>query len=622
MLSLGMADFDNLPDNPEALRKLLGEQRAVVVQRDEVIAQKDLLLAQQDAIITKQGALLTLREAALERLKAALVWFQQRMFGRSSEKIPSSVLQKILDGCAEVFGEEFLGGDENAEDATTPVGEADTPTGDEDSPSKSPEASEDEDSENDEVTVKGYTRRSGGRRDHSSGLPRVVLSHDLPEEDRICPCCGDPMEKFGATETKLLDFLAPLFYSLVHARSKYVCKKEGCQDEVTPVTAPVPKTPLYKSLPGPGLLAHMLVSKYADHLPLTRQRKIYKRFGVEIAVSTMTRWVEKAADFLEPLYSLLKKKVLASEIIQTDDTRLTILQASPPGSKKVPEDREPPKRARFWVYRGDAKQPYVAFDVTDDWSKEGPAEFLSGYKGILQADGYGGYDHLFETTEMREAGCMAHSRRYFSKAKAVDKVNAAKALRFFQKVYRVERQAKKDKLSPDARLEFRKKCSAPVMEAFKVWLDEMEPKALPKGPLAKAIGYALNQWDALNLFLTNGNIEIDNNASERELRQVVLGRNNWKFAASDAGAKRAVIVYSVIASAVRCGIDPLAYLRNVFSDLPGLPRDGPIPEEVLETFLPDRWATDAKFQDGIFAHVGPEILRSLSASLEDIASTR
>jgi transposase len=619
MLFFGMAYFDDLPDDPVLLKALLAERDAVIAESLAVIAAKDRVIAE--------------KEAAWQKLKIALVWFQQRMFGKSSEKIPPSVIRKILEGCAEVFGEDFPSCEtEEKEETTTPetpqsdagpspVNESEDSTSEQ--PDKEQEEKPEEEQEDEFQLVKSHRRRKGGgRSDHSSGLPRVEISHDLPEEERLCPCCGDPMEKIGAEETKLLDFLAPLFYCLAHARSKYVCKKEECQDETAPVMAPVPATPFYKSVPGPGLLAHLLVSKYGDHLPLTRQQKIYRRFGVDISVSTMTRWVGTAADFLDPLYQFLRERVLASDIIQTDDTGLTVLAATPPGSKKPPDQREPPKKSRMWTYRGDEEHPYVVFDVTKDWSGDGPARFLHGFTGTLQGDGYAGYASLAKEGEVLLAGCMAHARRYFQKAKAIDKVNAAKALDYFQQLYRVEKQAKKDRLSPEARLALRQEKSAPVMARLKVWLESVEGRVLPKGPMAEAITYAKNQWGSLTLFLTEGRLEIDNNASERELRQVVLGRNNWKFAASEKGARRAAVVYSVIASAVRNGIDPLAYLRNIFHEMPGLPRAKPISKEMLESFLPDRWAKDAKIQDSLFAHVGPEILRSLSASMEQIAATR
>lgn len=598
---------DDLPDDPARLKEIIAAQQKTIASKDKIIAK---------------------HETALERLKAALVWFQQRMFGRSSEKVPASVVEKILESCAELFGEDFTEGTVPAPD---PAGEDEGERAGEEGPEDEAASGDDDDGrgepdeeggEEDVVVVASHERRRrGGRRDATVGLPRVVWEHDLPEEERLCPGCGDPMEKIGEEETKLLDFVAPLFYALVHSRSKYVCKKSGCQDEVSPVTAPVPSTPLYKSVPGPGLLAHLVTSKYRDHLPLERQRKIYKRHGVEIAVATMVRWIAKSAEFLEPLYELLVEQVLASDIIQTDDTKITVLRPAPPGKARPPEARDPPKKARIWVYRGDPEHPYVVFDATDDWSKEGPGRFLAGFEGILQADAYGGYDHLHETGKVIEAGCHAHARRGFHKARSVDK-RAHKALDFFRRLYKVEKKAKKRKLDPDARLELRREQSAPVMEAFREWLDAVEPQVLPRGPMGEAIGYVRNQWEALELFLKDGRVELDNNASERDLRQVVVGRNNWKFAGSDAGARRAAILYSVIASAVRNGVEPLAYLRNVFAELPGTPRSRPISRELLEPFLPDRWAKDAKEQDALFAHVGPKLLRALSASLEDIASSR
>ena len=262
----------------------------------------------------------------------------------------------------------------------------------------------------------------------------------------------------------------------------------------------------------------------------------------------------------------------------------------------------------------------MVFDVTDDWTKEGPARFLADFVGTLQSDAYGGYDHIHDSGRVIEAGCNAHARRGFHKAQAVDKGRAAIALGFYKMLYKTEKKAKQQGLGPEERLALRQVESAPVMQALGKWLDEVEPAVLPKGPMGEAIGYVRNQWDALTRFLQDGRLEIDNNASERELRHVVLGRNNWKFAGSDAGARSAVILYSVIASAIRNGLNPVAYLRNLFHELPGLPRNAPIPREQLESFLPDRWAADAKAQDALLSHVGPEILRRLATSIDEFAS--
>jgi transposase len=324
-------------------------------------------------------------------------------------------------------------------------------------------------------------------------------------------------------------------------------------------------------VPGSGLLAHVIVSKFADHLPLYRLERIFQRQGVSLARTTLCDWLASAAELLSPLDALLCAQVRLSAVLHTDDTPVPVQD----------DDRDRTRQGRIWVYIGDKSHPYTVFDYTPSRRRDGPATFLEGYAGYLQADAFGGYDGIDAGGKVHEVGCWAHARRKFYETRASDPERAHEALARIRQVYDVEDRARE--LTDEGRAAMRQRESVPLLTALCQWLQEQQQMVLPKSPIAQAIGYALNQWPALVRYTEAGTLAIDNNAAERALRGVAIGRKNWMFFGSDGGGKTAATLLSVLASCQRHEIDPFVYLRDVLSQIRGRP-----PERWRE-LLPDVW---------------------------------
>jgi hypothetical protein len=317
----------------------------------------------------------------------------------------------------------------------------------------------------------------------------------------------------------------------------------------------------------------VLVSKYADHLPLNRQERIFSRHGIELSRKTTCGWVKQCADLLMPLYRAMQRDVLSSEVVFTDDTPTPVLDN---GGRET-------KTGRLWVYVGDENHRQVVFDYTATRAKGGPEGFLAGYHGWLQADAYTGYDGVYLTGDVVEVGCWAHARRKFHEARTSDPGLSAIALAFIQSLYKVEREAKEQEMSPDQRKALRQEKARPVLDSMHKWLEGMRDQVLPKSPMGEAVGYALNQWEALMRYTENGILEIDNNRAEREIRPLCVGRNNWLFMGSDDGGRRAAVMFSLVASCRQNGIDPFEYLRDVLTRIPSHPINR------IEELMPRNW---------------------------------
>lgn len=418
--------------------------------------------------------------------------------------------------------------------------------GDEPEPPPPPHVAEAEDDEYETIT---YSRKKRGATRISKDLPRETVVLDVPQADRMCPCCGEQMTEIGKEISERIDFTPAVLKVIETVRPKYACKKH---EENGVLTAPLPAHPVAKGMATAGLIAHVLVAKYKDHLPLYRQSCIFGRHGAEIPESTLGDWVKDAVDLLAPVVAAMHASVLESEVVQSDDTPVLVLD------RKHPQGR---RRGFLWAYVGDRDE--VVFDFTAGRSRDGPKRFLGNYRGILQADAYSGYDHLFVGGHIVEAGCMAHGRRGFVKAEVEDKVNAGHALAAIRRLYAVEREAKEQSLGHEAQRELRQRESLPVLNALKPWLVELKRSVRPKSFLGKAVGYFLNQWDALGRFAGDGRIAIDNNRVERQMRCVAVGRKNWLFAGSDDGGHRAAAIYSLVCTCGLLGIEPWGYLKDV-----------------------------------------------------------
>jgi transposase len=417
-----------------------------------------------------------------------------------------------------------------------------------------------------------------GRKPLPASLPRKRIVHDVPIEQRLCPECGGDRACIGEEVREQLEYVPASLFALQHVRPKYAC--QACQANVV-IAQRLPE-PIEKGLPGPGLMAHVAVSKYADHLPLYRQEGIFKRYGVDLSRSTMCDWMAAAAGLLAPIVKAMLARVLMSEVVQTDDTPVKVQD----------HDGKGIKTGRLWAHIGDHNHRFTVYDYTPDHTAAGPGRIFKGYGGYLQADACSVYDALFAEGTIIEVGCWMHARRKFYEARTSDPARSHVMLAWVAGLYEVEEDAKlARKKHPDwddvtwhaHRYELRLQRSRPILEAIRARLVAEQPKVLPKSPIGEAIRYALNHWNALIRPLEAGFLEIDNGASERAMKPVALGRKNWLFAGSDNGGKTAAVLMSLCATCKGLGLNPFAYLRDV------LDRVSTHPHSRIEELLPDRW---------------------------------
>lgn len=429
-------------------------------------------------------------------------------------------------------------------------------------------------------------RRGHGRRQLPEDLPTIPVLHDLTEAEKACPDCGQPRQRIGEQKSRQLDYQPASLFVIEHIQPTYVCSR--CHAHAQTVAKPA--QPIAKGLPGPGLLAHVITSKYADHLPLYRQERILERFGVHLSRSTLCDWMAQAAVLLRPVYTHMIKRVLQSRVLHTDDTPVPVQEPR----------QERTKTGRIWVYLGDEAHPYNVFDYSPDHRRQHPATFLQSFQGYLQADAFAGYDGIYLSQPVIEVACNAHARRKFFEAKQSDPARGHQALAFYRQLYDLERQAsdhadkeyarrqhrepvRRQDLREAERLRLRQEQSVPLLTSMCHWLKEQQAEVLPKSPIGQAIAYALNHWAALTRYTEQGFLTIDNNWAEREMKKTALGRKNWLFFGSDQGGRTAAVLLSLVSSGQRHGLDPFRYLEDVLYRLPGLKASQ------LAELLPDRW---------------------------------
>jgi len=389
--------------------------------------------------------------------------------------------------------------------------------------------------------------------------PEATAAHyDAAGEPCGCITCGGRLRQIGQDVSEQLEYVPSRFKVIRHVRPKLACVK--C-DAI--FQADAPSRPIPRGVAGSGLLAHVMVAKYCDHLPLYRQSRIYAREGVDIDRSTMAGWVDHANELIDPLVAALGRYALSAGKLHADDTPVKVLA---PGQGKT-------RTGRLWVYvrddrpAGSSAPPAAWFRYSPNRKGEHPATHLAQFAGILQADAYGGWAGLYDSGRVKEAACWAHARRpwwdlYLSTGRAEDSI-AAQALRRIRELYRIEDDIRGD--PPDARREQRQARAGPLLLDLHAWLTGILARVSRKSELAKAARYSLGRWKALTRYVDDGCIEIDNNAAERALRGVALGRNNYLFMGSDAGGERAAAMYSLVETAKLNGLDPEAYLREVFA---------------------------------------------------------
>jgi transposase len=447
-------------------------------------------------------------------------------------------------------------------------------------------------------TGKKPKRKGHGRRRLPETIEKREVLHDLTDAEKAAMGGEENLVLIGRQVTVQLEWEPSCLYVVEHVQLSYARRDQLPESGSSPseknvITASKPPQPIPSGLPGPGLLAQVLASKYADHIPLHRFERISARHGVELSRRTTCDWAMACADLFRPLYHLMIDEVLASWVVHTDDTTVKIRDAT----KKLQ------LTGYLWVYYGDGRHPLIVFDYTSTHSRDGPARFLGEYRGYLQADAAGVYDELYNKPGqlILEAGCWMHARRYFFEARRLDPLRAGIALARIRELYAVERRLTRlhegewrelplvevEDLIAAARQEH----SVPILNELHTWLEQEAPKLLPKHPMREAIDYALNHWTALFRYATDGALDIDNGASERTLRPLTLGRKNWLFCGSERGAKAAAIHFSLIASCHRHGLDAFFYLRELLTELPKL---GPNPTaDQLRPFLADRWRPPA-----------------------------
>ena len=408
--------------------------------------------------------------------------------------------------------------------------------------------------------------KRGGRQALARNLVRERIVHDLAEAEKHCDGCGKDLRLMEEEISERYEYIPAALKVIEDVRLKYAC-------HCTIRTTGKPAQPIEKSTASASLLAQVIVAKWADHQPLHRQEKTFARQGVTISRKTMGGWMAQCAQLLDPLYRALKKELLASKVIGTDDTSVKVLD------RKLPFARI----GRIWPYVGDRYHPVIVYHYTPTRARAGPAKFLEGYKGYLQADAYSVYDAFFKGERgMIEVGCWMHARRYVYKALESDQ-RMGLALHLIARVYVVEDRAKALALSAEQRLALRQRVSARLMERLHRYLLELKQDVLPKSPSGAAVRYALNQWKALTRFLEDGDLEIDNGATERANRDIALGRGNWTFFGSDNGGRTAAVLRSFLASCKRTGVEPIAWFHDVLSRIPAHPMTR------LTELLPHNW---------------------------------
>jgi len=434
------------------------------------------------------------------------------------------------------------------------------------------EQAEDEDTES--VTIEAHTRKKRGRKALPTTLPRVEFIYELDLDARVCPHDGQTLIEIGEVTSEQLDIVPAKIQVLRHIRKKYACACGQCIR-----TAALPAQPIPKSLASPGLLAHITVSKYQDALPLYRQETILQRIGVDIPRATLANWMIKAGTLIQPLINLLRDQLLVYDILQMDETTVQVLN-------------EPNKTAQsksyLWVQRGGSLEtPVILFDYDPGRSQAVPQRLLEGFQGYLQTDGYDGYNAAVINGKLTHVGCWAHARRKFSEAvkaqgKNKKKGKAHRGLALIQTLYKIEKKA--HLLTAIERAAYRQQHAQPIINKLRDWLEQSLPQVPPKTTLGKALNYLHNEWEKLIVYLEDGRLKIDNNGAENAIRPFVIGRKNWLFSHSVNGVKASANLYSLIESAKANGLEPYAYLRNVFTELPKA-----ISVEEIETLLPWHW---------------------------------
>ena len=479
--------------------------------QQEIASLKEKLLGKDQLLANKNNT--------IKQLEEMIQSFQQRRFGASSEKYNPD--QLCLFNEAEELSEA-----EPAEELPN-------------------------------VIVASHTRKKKPRVSIPDELPREEIVYDLAESEKVCPYDGAELTHIGDDSHEQLDIIPAKIKIIKHVRRKYACP--CCEQHV--VTAKKPKLPIERSIASPGLLAYVAVNKYCDHLPLYRQSEMFRRAGVLLDRTNLANWIIKSGSLVQPLINLIHESILERPVVHMDETPLQVLNE--PG-------KSPQSKSYMWLLASYVEQPAILFHYSPTRSGTVASDLLHGYSKALMVDGYQGYQAVCNKNLIQRQGCWAHARRKFVDAQKIQpkgKIGKAdQAIAFIQKLYVIEKRIKE--LPPDKRYEIRQKESKPIVDKIKIWMDKSIANVPPKMALGKALYYLHEQWPRLIRYLDNGIYQIDNNLAENAIRPFTLGRKNWLFSSSQAGAKASANLYSLTETAKANGINPYDYLKEVFTQLP------------------------------------------------------
>ena len=498
-------------------------------------------------IIHQQQQLLTQKQQQIEQLLEQFRLHRHRQFGASSEQAP---------GQGHLFNEVETLASEDIDD------------GEEESP----------------VVIEEKEKRParGRRQPLPAEFPRIEIIHDLADSEKVC-ACGCPLSVMGEAVSEQLDMIPAQVHVIRHIRKKYAC----AQCESAPVTAALPPQPIPKSNASPGLLAHIAIAKYQDALPLHRQENILQRAGIDLSRQTLARWMIQSAQLLQPLHNLLRDYLLVGPVIHCDETVVQVLKEA---------DKSPTSHSYMWVQSGGPPDKTVTlFDYRSSRSGQVPLQLLQGYRGYLMTDGYEGYNAIAQQDGVEHLCCWAHVRRKFieaqraqpksknTKGSAIGKTDMA--LNYIGKLYGIEQR--NNTADIETRYQHRQRESVPLLNQLRAWLDKTLATVPPSGKLGEALHYLHKYWSKLIRYTHRGDLPIDNNRAENAIRPFVIGRKNWLFSDTPQGASASAIIYSVIETAKSNGLEPYAYLRKVFTELPAAKT-----VEAIEALLPWRAETE------------------------------
>ena len=509
-----------LSGNPEELQNIVLGLQQKILDKDTTLKQKDIRITQLEQDY----------QNLLEQFRLA----QHKRFGKSSEAMAENVDQLGLFNEAEEIVE--------ASDGEETV----------------------------ELETIHYQRKKPKRKPLPSDLPRETIVHDIDEADKVCDCCGNDLHPMGEDKSEKLEFIPAQLKVIEHIRLKYSCRQcEKSEIKTVIKTAPLPVSPIPKSIATPTLLSQIVTSKYQYALPLYRQESLFKQYGIELSRKTMSSWMMRCSQLLIPIYEHLKTIQLQQRVINADETPVKVIHEDKTNCymwvyctgtdlpvKNLPPDQEKPPNIVLYEYQN---------------SRAGvcPKDYLQGFNGYLQVDGYAAYE---QTTAIL-VGCFAHARRKFTEAKKSQvKGKSGKAdiaLTMIQKLYRIESDIKNK--TATEKHQVRQNKAKPILEKYKKWLEKSAVQIPPKSTLGKAISYNLNQWPKLVRYIEEGDLSIDNNRAERAIKPFVIGRKNWLFSNTENGANASAVLYSLIETAKASGLVPYDYLRDLFEELPKKP---------------------------------------------------